>query len=101
MIGPLTHHGIVDIDGRVIHATPDAPGVVSDDLTTFAAGREIEVLQRAESDEEAAQVAARARAQIGQPFDLLRANCEHVAYGARGQRVSPTIAELLRLLRGR
>lgn len=101
LLGPLIHHGIVDVDGRVIHATPDAPGVVSDDLETFAAGREIEVIGRAASPDEAAQVAARARAQIGAPFDIFQNNCEHVAFAARGRRASPTLERLLRRLQGR
>ena len=45
----------------------------------FAAGRPVEVIWAPESPQQQAAALHRAYSQIGQPYNLFRANCEHFA----------------------
>jgi len=83
------HYGIFEgaaPDGRliVLHSTEE--GVVRTSLDEFALGREVVVVKAPAALEQRRAILERARSQIGHPYDVLFANCEHFAtwafYGA-------------------
>lgn len=75
------HMGVAGliIDGKrsVIHNT--ARGVVVTSLEEFALRRAVEVVMTPLSPAHGAMIVARAYTQIGRPYSLLFANCEHFA----------------------
>lgn len=80
----IDHHGIVDARGRggkkVIHASKSA-GVVVSSLDEFADGHPIGLVKAAEAGNRV-RVASRAREALGASYDVLSANCEHLAFRA-------------------
>ena len=90
--GSLVHHdGIYYGDGYVIHA--DKGGIVEGvHLSEFAAGGAPQIIFRAGTWEERQAAVARAASRMGQPYDPLTANCEHLAtFAQSGVAVSPTV----------
>lgn len=76
----------------VIHN--DKGGYVKEDLlTTFAAGFQVQFVQRAATTWwEQEQIVARARSLLGKKFDLINFNCEHFAnYAQTGKAHSPQL----------
>jgi hypothetical protein len=79
---PPDHLGILGEqlpDGRwlVVHSREE--GVVLTPFEDFTRGRWVEVMNTPSSREHQRAVLERAYSQIGHPYDLLSANCEHFA----------------------
>lgn len=80
------HHGIVrrllfvpgGIGVEIIHNTKGG-NVAAVDWYEFAAGNPVILHRRPESAEHAADVVARAEANVGKPYYLFAQNCEHFA----------------------
>ncbi len=74
------HYGITDRPSwgteTVIHATKGR-GVESTSLAEFAAGHPVEVARSPQSSSEQNTILQRAYSQIGKPYALFDANCEH------------------------
>ncbi|HEU0199218.1 MAG TPA: lecithin retinol acyltransferase family protein [Burkholderiaceae bacterium] len=84
--GRYEHHGIYVGNGKVVHyagfcdSRARSGPVEEVSLMRFAAGREIRVEAHAKAAFPAEQIAARARARIGEDrYHLLTNNCEHFA----------------------
>lgn len=89
--GPFgtTHVGIYigsnGWNGFVIHNDKDTGIVRQDDLQTFEAGHQATLLRRtARSWYEQQVIVNRAHSLLGQKFDLVNFNCEHLATYAQG-----------------
>jgi hypothetical protein len=82
----IWHHGIVrrllfvpgGIAVEIIHNTKGG-GVTVVDLYDFADGNPVQLYRRTSSVAHAAEVVARAEANIGKPYYLFAQNCEHFA----------------------
>jgi len=81
----IEHHGIVDCRGKggakVIHASKSLGRVVVSSLREFTDGSRPTLVARAQQGERLA-IADRAREKLDDDYDVIGANCEHLAYGA-------------------
>lgn len=95
-IGPFTHVGIVSDwmtpSGPTIISSSHRRGFVTEEaLADFASGRRV-ISAGYPGDLPPATVIERARSKLGEPWNLLNANCEHLVTWAHGlDRSSPQL----------
>lgn len=83
--GFIEHEGIMTETGRVISNSRRRGGVFEESVRDFADGRQVDHIGRL-SNLSTDTVLARARAQIGRPYQAYHYNCQHFVRNCYGLR---------------